>query len=528
MSRLRLVVSSLVTASLLAACSGGGPTAPVGGIPQGPAGAVHSKLPKFLRLQRTPPRPPPRKHAVTAAMRERAKAGGWQELANLNTWSNGPATALLMTDGTVLVQDYCTPNWYRLTPDSTGSYQNGKWSTVAAMPSSYGPLYFASAVLPDGKLIVNGGEYNFCVGDETALGAIYDPVANTWTAVSGPSGWSEIGDGQSVVLTNGTYMIGNCCTTFQAQLDEATMTWTQVGTGKHDQNSEEGWTLLRNGQILAADVLQEPNSELFSPKNSMWSTIEQLPVNLTQSEEIGPQSMRPDGTVYVEGANGLSAIYSANGKWTQGPNLPKASSQQLDAADAPTTVLTDGTVLGVGSPGVYQTPASFFIFNGKKNLTVTSPADAVNDSSYNIRTLMLPTGQVLEDDGSSDIEIYTGSKKVYPGIAPEITKVSKTLTAGGTYTLSGKRLNGFTQANFYGDDATQATNYPLVRITNSGSGAVVYARTHDHSYMGIGSKKVVSTMFDVPSTIGTGPSSLVVVANGIASKAVSVNIASSK
>ena len=56
---------------------------------------------------------------------------------------------------------------------------------------------------------------------------------------------------------------------------------------------------------------------------------------------------------------------------------------------------------------------------------------------------MLPTGQVLEDDGSSDIEIYTGNKKIYPGIAPEITKVSKTLTVGSTYTLSGKRLNGY-------------------------------------------------------------------------------------
>ncbi|MGA2759520.1 MAG: hypothetical protein ABSF08_04250, partial [Candidatus Cybelea sp.] len=352
--------------------------------------------------------------------------------------------------------------------------------------------------------------------------------ANTWTAVSAPSGWSEIGDGQSVVLTDGTYMIGNCCTSAQAQLDEATMTWTQVGTGKYDQNSEEGWTLLRNGQVLTADVVREPNSELFNPKDSTWSTAGNVPVNLTQSEEIGPQSMRPDGTVYVEGANGLSAIYSANGKWTQGPNMPKVSSQQLDAADAPTTVLTDGTVLAVGSPGVYQTPASFYIFNGKKNLTVASPADAVNDSSYNIRTLMLPTGQVLEDDGSNDIEIYTGSKKIYPGIAPQITKVAKSLTAGSTYPLSGKRLNGFTQANFYGDDDTQATNYPLVRITNNGSGAVVYARTHGHSYMGIGSKKIVSTMFDVPSTIGTGPSTLEVVTNGIASKPVSVNIQSGK
>ncbi len=34
------------------------------------------------------------------------------------------------------------------------------------MPSNYVPLYFASAVLPDGKLIVNGGEYNFFAGTQ--------------------------------------------------------------------------------------------------------------------------------------------------------------------------------------------------------------------------------------------------------------------------------------------------------------------------------------------------------------------------
>jgi hypothetical protein len=528
MSRLHLVVASFVTASLLAACSGASSTAPVAGIPQGSAVAVHSKLPKFLRLGHTPPRPPPHRHVITSAMRERAKAGGWEELANSAPWANGPGSQILMTDGTVLVQDSCTPNWFRLTPDSTGNYQNGTWTEIAGMPSNYGPLYFASAVLADGKLIVNGGEYNFCNGDETNLGAIYDPIANSWTAVSPPSGWGQIGDGQSVVLNNGTYMIGNCCTNLQAQLDESTMTWTQVGTGKHDNNSEEGWTLLRNGDIVTADVIAAPYSELFNPTTATWSSAGNLPVNLTQATEIGPQTMRPNDTVYIEGANGLTAIYNSNGTWTQGPNMPTVAGQQLDAADAPSSLLTDGTVLAVGSPGVYQTPASFYIFNGKKNITIANPPDAPNDSSYNVRLLVLPTGQVLEDDGSGDVEVYTGHQKPMRSIAPVIVKVPKTLTAGSTYKLSGRRLNGFSQANFYGDDDTQATNYPLVRITNVASGAVVYARTHDHSYMGIGSNHVVSTMFDVPSTIGTGASTLAVVTNGIASQATSVTIQASK
>ncbi len=462
-------------------------------------------------------------------MQARAKKGGWQPLSNVAPWTNGPGSQLLMTDGTVLVQDSCTPNWFKLTPDQTGSYQNGKWTQIAPMPSNYGPLYFASAVLADGKVMVNGGEYNFCNGAETPLGAIYDPVANAWTAVAAPSGWGQIGDAQSLVQTNGTYMIGNCCTSVQAELDESSLTWTQVGTGKHDVNSEEGWTLLRNGNVLTADVVAAPSSEIFNPTTSSWSAAATLPVNLTQSEEIGPQTMRPNNTVYVEGANGLTAIYNVKtGKWTQGPNMPLVNSKQLDAADAPSALLTDGAVMSAGSPNVYATPAAFYVFNGKKNAIIANPPDAINDSSYNIRLLVLPTGQILEDDGSTDVEIYTNNKGPMNSIAPVISSVPTTLTVGSTYTISGKRFNGYSQANFYGDDDQQATNYPLVRITNSGSGNVVYARTHNHSYMGIGSNKPVSTMFDVPSTIKTGASTLVVVANGIASAPVSVMIQAGK
>ena len=70
-----------------------------------------------------------------------------------------------------------------------------------------------------------------------------------------------------------------------------------------------------------------------------------------------------------------------------------------------------------------------------------------------------------------------------------------------------------------------ATNYPLVRITNQATGHVFYARTHDHSTMAVATgNAVVSTNFDVPLVMETGPSSLEVVANGIPSASVSVTV----
>jgi hypothetical protein len=331
------------------------------------------------------------------------------------------------------------------------------------------------------------------------------------------------------VLSNGTYMIGNCCTTAQAQLNESSMTWTQVGTGKHDANSEEGWTLLRNGDILTADVISEPNSEYYSPTSNSWQTAGTLPVNLTQCTEIGPQTMRPNNTVWVAGASGLSAIYNTRTKtWTQGPTFPVINGVQVDTADAPSSLLPDGQVMVVASPSTrsncYQPPSTFYRFNGKKLKSIATPPNAPNDSSYNVRLLVLPTGQTMETDGSPDVEIYSGGSRPYAGIAPTISSVASTLAPGTTYTIGGKRFNGFSQANFYGDDVQEATNYPLVRIVNNSTGHVFYCKTHNHSYMGIGSSKTVSTMFDVPSGIETGASTLYVVVNGIQSAGVSVTV----
>src|SRR5690348_6921632 len=57
---------------------------------------------------------------------------------------NTPGTMLLESDGTVLVHDEpdnnkiaATNAWYKLTPDSKGSYIDGTWSKIASMPNNY-------------------------------------------------------------------------------------------------------------------------------------------------------------------------------------------------------------------------------------------------------------------------------------------------------------------------------------------------------------------------------------------------------
>jgi len=98
------------------------------------------------------------------------------------------------------------------------------------------------------------------------------------------------------------------------------------------------------------------------------------------------------------------------------------------------------------------------------------------------------------------------------------------VNAGGSYELEGIRFNGMSQACAFGDELQCATNYPLVRIVNNATKHVFYARTHDHSSMAVASNAPASTHFDVAANQEKGPSELVVVANGIPSAPVAINV----
>jgi len=450
----------------------------------------------------------------------------WTPLTNQPSFA--ASTALLLTDGTVMVHDAGAQDWWKLTPDAGGSYINGTWSQLASLPAGYSPLYYASAVLRDGRVIVEGGEYNFFNPVWTTLGAIYNPLTNKWKKVNPPAGWTTIGDAQSTILADGTFMLANCCTAEAALLNAKTLTWTPVGTGKADINDEEGWTLLSSGKVLTVDAFNGTNSEIFDPATGVWSLAGSTVVLLVDphSSEIGPAVLRPDGTVFATGATGHNAIYDTTaGSWSAGPDFPKVGGVFLDIADGPAALLPNGNVLCGASPGVFKPNTRFFEFDGSNLTQVAGPPNSPNFSSFEGRMLVLPTGQVLFTDGSSDVEIYTSTGNPNPGWAPAITRVGKTLIHGKSYTAKGTQFNGLSQAGAYGDDAQAASNYPLVRITNNATGHVFYARTKNHSSMGVATgSAIVSTHFTVPAGIELGASQLEVVANGIASNPVSVTI----
>jgi hypothetical protein len=438
---------------------------------------------------------------------------------------NGAQVTFLLTDGTVLAQGFSDSDFWVLTPDKSGSYVNGTWKQVGSLQSGYAPNAESSQVLADGRVLMEGGEYNFGNFALTNQGAVYDPLKQTWTPVKHPKGWQNIGDSPSVVLADGRFFLGDKLHKRGAILDPTTMKWTAAGyAGKKDFNAEEGWTLMPDGSVLTYDVKAHPNSESYNPTTQTWTGLGSTKADLQAPDcsgqcclnyppknkcydppgEVGPAVLRPDGTVFATGASSHTAIYTPGSGWKAGPDFPGGD----NAGDSFATLLIDGTVL------VQSVRGTLYIWDGK-NLT------SAGANAGGLMTV-LPTGQILI--GGS--EVYTSTGTYQAAWQPTVTSVPSTLTHGKMYQISGTQFNGLSQAGGgMGDEYQSSTNYPLVQITNNSTKDVFYARTHDHSTMGVATGSTpVSTNFDMPSNAETGASSLVVIANGIPSAPVSVTV----
>lgn len=489
--------------------------------------------------------------------------GTWTALTNAPP--DNLDTCLLLTTGSVMCHQFNSNLWHRLTPDAFGSYKNGTWNTPAIPPMpngndpsfgcvncTYAPLYYASAVLPDGRAVVIGGEYINLTAVWTNIGFIYDPVANTWSSqLHDTFGGGQVGDAQGLVLQDGTYVLTNISTTNMEALNPATGVFTARNPmGKLDINDEENWTILYDGSVFTVDSRIASSFERYTPSTNTWGHSGPTPVNLADtggspvgdSKEVGPCALRPDNKLVCFSGNALgqNAIYDPSyNTWSHAPamDFPAApGSGHFAMADGAAASLPNGNILVMASPvtntNPFSSPSHFYEMRLSTNTlsAVTDSPNAASFAAYQGRMLVLPTGEVLltafNQSAVQDVMLYSNGGAPAASSRPVITSAPPTIVAGGVYTIAGRQFNGFSEGASYGDDAQSASNYPLVRITSTATGHVYYARTFNHSRMGVertGSATVVTTHFQVPASFENGPATLVVVANGIASRPRNVN-----
>ena len=377
--------------------------------------------------------------AVAVGWRAEAQAQ-WTALTNAPPGFLDPC--LLLTDGSVMCHEYNTNRWHRLSPDVNGSYANGTWNStpILAMPNAndaaagcmncaYQPLFFCSSVLADGRVVVIGGEYLNLSAVWTNIGFIYDPAGDpgtgqgTWSAqLSEAFGSGRIGDSMCIVLENGTHVLSDIATGNLEALNPATLTYTALNPpGKLDPNNEENWNILPDGRLLTVDSRIASSFELYDPIANSWGNSGSTGVNMadigtnTNSAEVGPGVLRPDGTlIYFSGNNlGQNGLYNtATNTWTNtaAMDFPLVAGQtyHYSVPDGPAALLPNGNVLVMGSPatntpcgvppcGVFNTPSHFWELDFATN-TLVQVADSPNAASfiaYQGHFLVLPTGELL-------------------------------------------------------------------------------------------------------------------------------------
>ena len=511
-------------------------------------------------------------------------ANNWKALSGVPSGLS-PDTMLLLSDGSVLAHNAYGAEWWRLRPNGTGKYDAGSWSGPFKM--AHARQFFASGVLKDGRVFVIGGEYldGSSTPVDSPLAEIFDPMTETWSAMNKPSAYDQInGDVSASILADGRVLCGSLNTNLTATWDPVLDTWTTVGTGfgstaqtRIGGCDEETWTLLPDGTVLTVGIASPESAQKYDPVTDIWVPADTSPATLTAQlalislpdttvnppasvniGEIGPSVLLPDGRLFAIGATGHTALYAPPasrdqpGSWSAGPDLPPDTSGNnfnspngnlQTAIDAPGVLLPGGKVLLVagntvrevsssGQASFWSSPSNIYVYDPATNTTPVAlskqPANNTTDT-WQTRFLLLPTGQVLftsQEAGKLSLLTADASLTAYaPSWQPTITSCPSTMAVGHHYKLEGTQFNGLSQACSYGDDAQMATNFPIVRLSDTSSSAIVYLRSFDFSTLAVATGGALeSTLIDVPSTVAPGDYDLRVIANGIPSDPITVKI----
>jgi hypothetical protein len=460
--------------------------------------------------------------------------GHWQPIThqpNFNT-----STMILLSDGRVMVQEEATQHWHALTPDSHGSYVDGSWSPLADM--SFWRRYYASGMLRDGRIVLIGGEQSGAGGD-TNRGEIYAPVSDSWTPIPSPPGWATVGDASCCILPDGRLMIGALTSPQCAIYNPVSNSWLPAAN-KAVRSNEETWVLLADDTILTAQCFPPYHSERYSISSNSWKDEGPIPVDIVDHvmSEIGPAMLLYNGKIIYFGAANVTgfgktaiytppAIYTGTGSWSQGPDIPKIGGNTMVCNDCPARLLPNGKVLVACAPFAlnnWGAPIEFIEYDPFTNTLQQAPTPSNNNAQlYWSRFMLLPTGQVLFSPSSSNVQCYTPDGSPQDSWRPVISSVELqgVLLSTIHYLLKGTQLNGLSQANMYGDDCNPSTNYPLVRLRNTITGQVFFARTYDFSTRGVASGASLQSVRFSAAHIPYGHYELCVIANGVSSHCIS-------
>jgi len=395
---------------------------------------------------------------------------------------------------------------------------------------------------------------------------IYNVAVNSWSPSgtkvypedsSDEEGWTRTGEGSIVnydlfqsIATNGSYA---------EAYNPKTGVWRSIspsdgtaqGTIPQLSSVNLGYELgpslrLQDGRVLEIGATQ--HTALYNPAWNTWEAGPDISGTLNGiaspfGADDAPGAILPNGHVIFAADAGASQVTSSGNItagspvitgipstaifqvfWSvSGTGIPggayiaSVDSPSQVTISAPATATTSGDAISWG--GTFSNPTELFEFDPLRNSIhqITSALPDANlpfEGSYPTRMLILPTGQLLFSDSSSQLWVYTSDDGPNPFVRPIVFNVN--YLGGGKYRLTGLQIDGQSSGASYGDDDQMDSNYPIVRMVDS-HGDVLYARTSNWSKIAVGEDGIETVDFTPNPEVTPGHYSLIVSGAGISS-----------
>ena len=409
-------------------------------------------------------------------------------------------------------------------------------------------------MLPGGKILA--GSIFF------ATTQLYDIASNTWSP-SGDKIYDQSNEEGWAMLSDGTVVVYDLYSTIANDVGHAekynpiSRTWSSITPGESSatgaipvlSNSEIGYEMgpllrLQDGRIFVIGA--NGHTAFYEPSSNIWSVGPDISGIINGSPFLfaaddTPAAILPNGHVILAADAGLGLTSSGN--TTAGSNvvtgIPSTAqfsvgwqvagtglSGSITSVDSSSQVhisqnaisTNAGTSIKFG--GVFSNPTQLFDFDPVARTIVPlspPPPDPrlAAIPAYATRMLMLPNGQLLFSDSSSQLWVYTPDGAAPIGLRPSVTQV--VANSDGSFTLTGTQINGQSVGAAYSDGAEMDENYPIIRLVN-GAGTTYYARTTNWSYVGVAGGVTPQTVnFRLSPSVPSGAYSLIVSGAGISS-----------
>jgi N-acetylneuraminic acid mutarotase len=245
-------------------------------------------------------------------------SGTWTATGNLVN-RRREQTATLLPNGKVLVVGGMTFLFGMATAELYDP-ASGTWTATGSM--AIPRRSHTAMLLPDGKVLVAGGfndnPFSIFRGTPLASAELYDPASGTWTA-TGTLATARylhtatfLPNGKVLVAGGDNSSYGDVGLSSAELYDPASGAWTSTGSLITARNTHTA-TLLGNGTVLVAGGYNYPDrqlasAELYDPANGTWTATG----SLGAARALHTAEPLPTGKVLAAGgANGTGILASA-------------------------------------------------------------------------------------------------------------------------------------------------------------------------------------------------------------------------